>query len=212
MYFVPKTLYLVLSFFFGLCFLVFTELVRRDWFQKLDFDLIVKLQDRSPQNYNPIFTATSTLSSFEIATLIGGFLTLFLLFKRKWGAILILPSLAVAHLVEIYGKSTIDHQAPPMHFVQEFDTVLFPAWYAHPESSYPSGHAMRATFLVTIFLFLVLQSKFRKNKKILLTLILATYCLIAVVGRVVLGTHWPTDVIGGALLGAAFGFLALLFT
>lgn len=215
---VSKKLLLFLSGFFGFGFLAFTKLVKRNTFDKLDFDLIVKLQDKfgqstgkSTETFQPIFTTSSTLSSFELVTIFAGLLTLVLLFKRKWGAIFILPSLAVAHLVEIYGKTTIDHQAPPMYFVKEFDTVLFPTWYAHPESSYPSGHAMRAVFFITILVFLVLRSKYKKNTRLIVALILIVYCTVAVVGRVALGTHWPTDVAGGVLLGLTFSLFALLF-
>ncbi|MDO8452167.1 MAG: phosphatase PAP2 family protein [bacterium] len=200
-----------LSVIFGLVFLFFTQLVKRDYFKQIDFDLIVKLQDRVPQSLTPLFTTTSTLASFEIVVLILIVLTLFLLLKRKWGAVFILPSLAVAHVIEIYGKTLINHISPPMYFVKEFDTVIFPNWYSHPESSYPSGHAMRVVFLIVILIAVLNKSKFKNTHKNSVSVLLIAYCIVTILGRVALGTHWPTDVVGGGLLGLALSFLVLVF-
>ncbi len=63
-------------------------------------------------------------------------------------------------------------------------------WY----TSFPSGH--------TIFLFSLATSVWFENKKVGAAL----FVLAALVGiaRIAAGVHWPTDIIGGALLGVAF--------
>ncbi len=62
-----------------------------------------------------------------------------------------------------------------------------------PDPSFPSDHAT-AAFAIAVAIFL------RHRKAGTLALILATLVSIS---RVALGTHYPSDVIGGALLGTA---------
>ena len=61
-----------------------------------------------------------------------------------------------------------------------------------PDPSFPSDHAS-AAYAIAIAILL------RHRKAGILALILAT---LVAVSRVALGTHYPTDVLGGAALGA----------
>jgi len=80
-------------------------------------------------------------------------------------------------------------------FVPHLDAVT--------SAAYPSGHANNAAVVYILFIMLVPQARHPGWQ-------LAAAAMIIVTGlsRVMLGVHWPTDVIGGWMLGTAFALMA----
>ena len=75
--------------------------------------------------------------------------------------------------------------------------------------SFPSGHASSsAAFALVLILLLVLFVRRTSLRRLGITLAVAWW-LIVCADRVLLGRHYPTDVIGGSLLALAIFFLAL---
>ena len=71
------------------------------------------------------------------------------------------------------------------------------------ESSYPSSHTMLA---ICVFLSTAIQISLGKGSegfKKAIKVVMALLTIIMVVGRVVSGVHWITDIIGGIILSAA---------
>jgi len=77
-----------------------------------------------------------------------------------------------------------------------------------PGYSFPSGHAVFFTWLaVMVAASLAPQTKPALHS--LLWMAAALVILIACLGRIYVGAHWPTDVIGGFLLGLGWSALVL---
>ncbi len=77
--------------------------------------------------------------------------------------------------------------------------------------SFPSGHASSITALVTILVLLTWMFVRRSNMRHLALAGCVLLWLVVCLDRVLLGRHYPTDVIGGSLLGIAIALLAQVF-
>ncbi len=89
-----------------------------------------------------------------------------------------------------------------------------PQWqwteYLHDSASFPSGHATGIASLVTVLLVLAGMFLRRRGLRRLAYVSGALLVLVVCLDRVLLGRHFPSDVIAGTALGVAVGLLWLV--
>jgi len=171
------------------------------------FDRAVLLALRDPMNPDmPIGPGWLQAAAREITGLGGttalALITLattgFLLLVRKGGAaILVIVSVAGGALLSVALKAGFARPRPNLipHAVQAYS------------GSFPSGHAMLATITyLTLGALLARVQAQRRVKAYLLSLAVLLSVLIGA-SRVYLGVHWPTDVLAGWCVGAAWALL-----
>jgi len=172
------------------------------------FDTAVLLAMRTGDSHDPIGPAWLEFAARDVSSL-GGFTVLtlltllsggFLLITKKWveASVLFAAVLGATALSESlklgYGRPRPDLVA---HAVETLG------------SSFPSGHATlsAATYLTIGALLAHAQSRQRVKTYIHVTAILLALLIGA--SRVYLGVHWPTDVLAGWCVGAAWSIVCV---
>ncbi len=150
---------------------------------------------------NPMVTGImKTISFIGSAYFLIPFMTLvslILIYKRSYYGLklLILSSLG-SYLLNIGLKFIFNRSRPFDYFLVEQGGL-----------SYPSGHSMvTMAFYMTI---VHLLDKNIRDKKQGRTLKIIAILMIGLMGlsRLYLGVHWPTDIIGGYLMGYVFYYI-----
>ena len=171
------------------------------------FDKAILLALRNPSNLeDPIGPRWLELVARDITSLGGtAVLTLvtlatlgFLLMTRKRGAaLLVAVSVAGGTLLSSLLKSGFDRPRPDLvsHAVEV------------SSASFPSGHAMLATVTYLTLGALLVQVQERRHVQIYLLSWGLLLSLLVGASRVYLGVHWPTDVLAGWCVGAAWALL-----
>jgi undecaprenyl-diphosphatase len=77
-------------------------------------------------------------------------------------------------------------------------------------ASFPSGHAMASATIYLTLGALLARVQPQRRLKIYAGVVAATLTVLVGLSRVYLGVHWPTDVLAGWCVGAAWAMLCWL--
>jgi len=143
----------------------------------------------------------TALGGFTVLALVAILaVAMLLIHRRRLQALVLASTVVLAQGLSELLKAWIDRPRPTL--VSHLDLVY--------SSSFPSGHAMMTPVVyLTLAGILAAGQRRRSEKRLLLGA--AVLLTVAVgVSRVYLGVHWPTDVLGGWILGGAMALMAIL--
>lgn len=165
-------------------------------FDELILDLIHK--EANPILF-PIMRAISFIGSAYFLIPLMLVLAVYTVYKRKYYILKLLTiSTLGSYITNFILKSIFSRTRPLDYFLVEQGGL-----------SYPSGHSMvTMTFYMTLA-YLFSKNIVDENKKKWIYIFASTMILLMGISRLYLGVHWPTDVIGGYLIGYIYFLISI---
>ena len=118
--------------------------------------------------------------------------------ERRAGWLMLIGS--ISSLLDNIIKLVISRQRPPADLVH----ILSPT----TGFSFPSGHAVFFTWM-SFMVAVSIAPKIRPSYRPILWIVAAMVIVLTCIARVWAGAHWPSDVIGGILLGIGWSAFVL---
>lgn len=181
-------------------FVALGVLVTLRWAPLLQLDQATEVAAHSPVVAHPGLLRATLLTTnvgghLSVDVLTGAAAVALLFCRRVPAAVYLVLARAVELGVETAVKYLIARPRPHL-----LDPVAHAGGF-----SFPSGHAGGAAVLCTSVLVLAAPS-LRTPRRVSLTIVAALAVTAVAASRVLLGVHYPSDVLGGALLGMAAAF------
>jgi membrane-associated phospholipid phosphatase len=179
-------------------FLIDTYLVVRN--EVLPFDLpvarFIQQLNWGPAVY-PVELINASAGIWQVVLGALAIIALFI-FERRAGWLMLIGS--ISSLLDNVIKLLISRQRPPADLVH----ILNPT----TGYSYPSGHAVFFTWLSFMVAF-SLSPRIKPTYRPFLWIAAAVVIVLTCIARVWAGAHWPSDVLGGVLLGVGWSAFVL---
>jgi undecaprenyl-diphosphatase len=162
-------------------------------FRPLDVRILGLAQRESSGVMDTVGLVTSLVGGVEFIAVAAIALAagLFVEGRRRLASRL-LVAFVVTGLIEVVFKMVVPQTPVPGEALHGPDPSLLAISTPYP---YPSGHMLRAVLLLGAIYLLW------PNRPVRLAIV--AFLIASAASRLYLGTHWPSDVLGGALLGIA---------
>ncbi|HEY3325655.1 MAG TPA: phosphatase PAP2 family protein [Novimethylophilus sp.] len=156
----------------------------------IDSAVLLFIHSHVPSTLNGFFEAVTFTGSSRVLFPLATLATIALLCTRhRFEALLVAASVISGAIVIYVVKTVVGRTRPAL-----WDT----AWYWG--SSFPSGHTLVVAAFATAAALCV--SRIRPAARKLALSIAILWIFLVAISRLVLGVHWPTDVLVAACIGA----------
>jgi undecaprenyl-diphosphatase len=174
-------------------FLVCSAVAGAGLFRSLDIWILGLAQGHDSGVMDTVGLVTSVVGGVEFVTIaaVGLAAGLFVGGRRRL-SLRLLVAFVVTGLMEVVFKIVVPQAPVPGDVLHGPDPSLLDISTPYP---YPSGHMLRSVLLLGAIYLLLPNRPFR--------IAIVAFLIAAAASRLYLGTHWPSDVLGGALLGIA---------
>lgn len=156
----------------------------------IDQAILLFVHGHAPGAFRGFFEAVTLTGSFRGLVALAAMTTLILLWaRRRFEALLVATSVISSGLVIYLVKTLVGRTRPALWDVE---------WYWG--SSFPSGHTLAvAAFAIAVALCLGRIRPATRTPALFLAIL---WIALVAISRLVLGVHWPTDVLAAACIGA----------
>ncbi|WP_245413502.1 phosphatase PAP2 family protein [Mangrovicella endophytica] len=173
--------------------------------EKLDRTLLLLFRDPAnladpigPPWFEEMARDVTALGSFAVLALVLLIVLGYLLIRRQGGAALFLIlAIAGGQVLSTILKTLFARARPDL---VPHSTTVFTA-------SFPSGHAMLSAVTYLTIGTLLMRVEGERRVKIFAMSVAIALTLLVGISRVYLGVHWPTDVLAGWCIGAAWAMV-----
>ena len=156
----------------------------------IDKSILLFIHSHAPRSFQGFFHAVTMSGSWATIVPLAAAVTMaFLLSRHRFEALLIVSSVVSAAVIVYVVKSLVGRERPVL-----WVTDLY--W----GSSFPSGHTLVVTAMSTALVLCLRRIWPAVHALPLFTAV--TWILLVALSRLVLGVHWPTDVLAAVCLGA----------
>ena len=155
----------------------------------VDTAMLWFIRQKTPVALTDFFALITTTGAAIFLVPATLFLTVtFLAFKHRYEAILLAASMACAGLLSYFIKALVNRSRPDLWTTE---------WYSG--SSFPSGHTLSTATFATALVLCV--ARLRPSSRYAALLLAVLWIGLVGLSRLVLGVHWPTDVLAAICVG-----------
>jgi undecaprenyl-diphosphatase len=161
----------------------------------LDARLYEAAQEARTPTLDRVMGIVSFLAGYTVITAVSiGAILVWGFREGRWGRVQVLLAGAIGvGLISQTAKYVVGRPRPPAADLLAVDGAAF-----------PSGHSMQVVVVWGLVLLIVVGLEARGSRRLLAILVLVVVSVAVGVSRVYLGAHWPSDVLGGWVLGTAW--------